>query len=688
MSIAVGSSFLRGLAGRLRDVFPEGRRLPDDVWRRRHRGVLILLWLHAIGITTFGLARGYAVDHTLLEAGVVALAALLAGWLPGPRRLRSVIACFGLMTAAALLVHFSGGYIEFHFHFFVMVGLLALYQDWTTFLLAIGYVVVHHGLVGVLDPTSVYNHPAAWTNPWLWAGIHGGFILAMSLVSLVTWRVNERAHELTQVVLDSAGEGIVGVDAQGRATFVNAAAARMLERSVEEMIGQPLGPLVLDPPDPASAPCRLYASLGTDAAVEDVFRTRDGRRVPVEYVSTELRARGTLTGAVVVFKDVSRRQAEQEALRQSEAQLRQAQKMEAVGLLAGGIAHDFNNLLSIIIGRGELLRERIRSAAHQEAVELITITAKRAATLTAQLLAFSRQQVLQPQVFDLVEVVASMATMLRRLIGEHIELKTVAARKPALVRADIAQIQQVILNLVVNARDAMPRGGLLTIEVTDAGGAEPAIMLAVRDNGCGIDEAVQARMFEPFFTTKPAGVGSGLGLATVYGIVKQHGGTIAVESAPGQGATFRVCLPRVEGPVVAVDDRTPSQRAFGNETIMLVEDDADVRALARDILRSHRYTVIEAGSGEEALRLAAATTAPIHLLLTDVIMKGMDGPQLAGCLQAARPGLSVLFMSGYPGDTIARRGTLDERAALLPKPFTVKQLTSAVRDALDRVAVV
>jgi PAS domain S-box-containing protein len=310
----------------------------------------------------------------------------------------------------------------------------------------VGYIVVHHGLVGVLDPTSVYNHPAAWANPWLWAGIHGAFILAMSVVCLITWRLNERAHELTQVVLDSAGEGIVGVDLEGRATFVNAAAARMLERSADELIGQHLGSLALDPPDPPEAACRLYAGLGPEAPspVEDTFRTRSERRFPVEYLSSEIRERGQLTGAVVVFKDVTRRWAEREALSQSEAQLRQAQKMEAIGQLAGGIAHDFNNLLSIIIGRGELLGNRMKSRANQEAVELIVSTARRAATLTGQLLAFSRQQMLQPRALDLIEVVTGMATMLRRLIGEHIELTTVADRAAGLVHADAAQIQQVI----------------------------------------------------------------------------------------------------------------------------------------------------------------------------------------------------------------------------------------------------
>src|SRR5437899_6311800 len=298
----------------------------------------------------------------------------------GPRRLRSVIACFGLMTSSALLVHLSGGYIEFHFHFFVMVGLLALYQDWTTFILAIGYVVVHHGVVGVLDPQSVYNHGAAWAHPWLWAGIHGAFILAMSAVTLTTWRVTETASALTEIVLDSAGEGVVGVDLQGRTTFVNAAAARMLRCSAEDLIGRPLGAVILPPPDPAGAPCRLYANMSVGPApdaAEDFFKSVDGRAFPVEYVSSQIREHGNVEGAVVVFRDVSQRRTAQAALQESEARLRQSQKMDAIGQLAGGIAHDFSNLLTVIIGRGELLRGRLTSSSDRETVSLITETAER-----------------------------------------------------------------------------------------------------------------------------------------------------------------------------------------------------------------------------------------------------------------------------------------------------------------------
>src|SRR6266705_906145 len=416
MNLVPAPSTLRGVGARLRGLVPEGRRLPERVWSRRHRGILVLLWMHAVGIAVF--------------------AAVLAGVLPGPRRLRSVIACFGLMTSSALLVHLSGGYIEFHFHFFVMVGLLALYQDWTTFILAIGYVVVHHGVVGVLDPQSVYNHGAAWAHPWLWAGIHGAFTLAMSAVTLTTWRV-------TEIVLDSAGEGVVGVDLQGRTTFVNAAAARMLRCSAEDLIGRPLGAVILHPPDPAGAPCRLYANMSVGPApdaAEDFFKSVDGRAFPVEYVSSQIREHGNVEGAVVVFRDVSQRRTTQAALQESEARLRQSQKMDAIGQLAGGIAHDFSNLLTVIIGRGELLRGRLTSSSDRETVSLITETAERASILTRQLLAFSRKQVLEPRVLDLGEVVAGMASMLRRLIGEHISFITAIDPNGTPVWGDVAKL--------------------------------------------------------------------------------------------------------------------------------------------------------------------------------------------------------------------------------------------------------
>ena len=666
---------LRALAGHVRDAIPEGRPLADDVWRKRHRGVLVVLWLHAAAIAVFALLRGFAVGHSLLEAAVVAVTALLAGTGRGPRKLRSALACLGLVTSSALLVHISGGYIELHFHFFVMVALMALYQDWATFLLAVGYVVLHHGLVGVLEPHSVYNHPAAWAHPWLWAGIHGAFIMMMSAVVLFTWRLNEAAHARTQLILDSTAEGILGVDLEGRAIFVNVAATRMLGWGVEELMGRPIGPRVSG---------RFPA--GTPGSGEDSFRTKDGRAFPVEYVSSEIREHGTVVGTVVAFKDISERKRAEEKLQEAEAHFRQAQKMDAIGQLAGGIAHDFNNLLTVIIGRGQILRDRLKGEANQRAIGLITSTAQRAATLTQRLLAFSRKQVLQPRVLDLGVVVSGMASMLQRVIGEHIDLVTLGDRALDRVSADPSQIEQVILNLVVNSRDAMPHGGTVTIETRNVEGPEPGVTLVVKDTGCGMDGETRSRMFEPFFTTKGPGHGTGLGLATVYGIVKQHEGTIAVDSAPGAGTTIRITLSRVAAADEVLEDLRvrPRTRPSGYETILLVDDDEGVRQLARDILRMHRYRVVEAASPLHAIALAEAHAGVIDLLVTDVVMPGMSGRELAARLARLRPGMRILYTSGYPGQTIASHGVLDGHAALLRKPFAVETLTGAVRDTLDR----
>src|SRR6266700_3618235 len=374
----------------------------------------------------------------------------------------------------------------------------------------------------------------------------------------------------------------------------------------------------------------------------------------------------------------------QAALQESEARLRQSQKMDAIGQLAGGIAHDFSNLLTVIIGRGELLRGRLTSSSDRETVSLITETAERASILTRQLLAFSRKQVLEPRVLDLGEVVAGMASMLGRLIGEHISFITAIDPNGTPVWGDVAQLEQVILNLAVNARDAMPTGGSLRVAVDTVLGPEPQVILTVRDTGCGMDAATQSRIFEPFFTTKTAGKGTGLGLATVYGIVQQHGGTVGVESAPGRGATFRVVFPRcaIQRPAFVADSSKPG--ASGRETILLVEDEEMLRAVAADSLRVNHYTVLEASSAEDALRLVAVTPARIDLLLTDVVMPGLIGPELADRLRRVRPGLRVLYMSGYPGDgTIGSDDTFIELKPLLVKPFSVGELMTAVRSALE-----
>ena len=372
--------------------------------------------------------------------------------------------------------------------------------------------------------------------------------------------------------------------------------------------------------------------------------------------------------------------------RQLEDQLRHSQKMEAVGRLAGGVAHDFNNLLTIIGGYGRMVLDQLPPAdRHRGSLEMVLNAADRAAVLTSQLLAFSRRQVVQPKVLQLNHVVSNLEKMLRRVIGEHIALKTALDPNLDMVKVDPGQMEQVIMNLAVNARDAMPKGGTLTIETANTGGR--LVRLSVVDTGVGIDTETRSHLFEPFFTTKQRGKGTGLGLSTVYGIVKQHGGEIRVESEPGAGARFDILLPAVdEREDRAASVPAPRARTRGSETVLLVEDEAGVRQLARDVLRASGYRVIEAGGGPEALRLVEGESGRIDLLLTDMIMPLMSGRELAGRVLAARPGTRVIYMSGYTDDVIAYHGDLGPEADFIQKPFGTEVLTRKVREVLDRRA--
>jgi two-component system, cell cycle sensor histidine kinase and response regulator CckA len=393
-------------------------------------------------------------------------------------------------------------------------------------------------------------------------------------------------------------------------------------------------------------------------------------------------------GVIGVATDVSQR-------RRLEDELRQAQKMEAIGRLAGGVAHDFNNLLAAIMGHAELMMRRLDAAhpLHRHA-ESVLKASTRGALLTRQLLAFSRKEVLTPRVLDVHTVIAEMEEMLRRLIGEHIELVIVLGERPVQVRADRGQLEQVIMNLAVNARDAMAAGGLLTIEVASMHQSTEAVAgprnagayvtIVVSDTGCGMDASTAARIFEPFFTTKDQGKGTGLGLSTVYGIVEQSGGHIDVESQPGAGATFTVYLPRVEEDAAAPGGEGPaSTAARGCETVLLAEDEPAVRAMACEALQSHGYAVLEARNGVEALALAQAHRGPLHLLVTDVVMPQMGGGELSRRLLDQRPGLRVLYMSGYTDDAVVRQGIYEATSAFLQKPFSIGAFARKVRETLD-----
>ena len=418
---------------------------------------------------------------------------------------------------------------------------------------------------------------------------------------------------------------------------------------------------------------------------------KDGTIIDVEIASEELRLDGRRARLVVV-DDVTDRARTRAALQRSEEQLRKAQKLDAAGRLASGIAHDFNNLLTAIQGYGELLLRGLDPAdARRRDVEEIRRAADRGALLTRQLLAFGRQQVIRPVAIDLNGVVSGLETLVQRLVGADVQLETVLAPELGRVRMDPGQLEQAIVNLVLNARDAMPRGGTLTIETTErqvaprgrASRGGRYVVLAVSDSGVGMDEETQAHLFEPFFTTKPQPQGIGLGLAIVNGIVKRAGGVIRVASEPGAGTTVRLYLPRLEDVIEPLADDAAAGTLSGLETILLVEDERAVRELLRKVLTAHGYTVIEARHGRDALLELERHGGAIHLLITDVVMPEMGGPELAERMLALRPDMRVLYMSGYTNDEVLQKGIDGRALAFIQKPFASDEFLRKVRQVLD-----
>ena len=510
----------------------------------------------------------------------------------------------------------------------------------------------------------------------------------------------QEALHLTQFCVDHASVGIIRIGAEAQILSVNNEVCRLLGYTSAELCALRIIDIDLNFSIEQWAIQRANLRVRGSRIFESTHQRKDGTLFPVEITNTYLEFQGT--GFTISFvRDISDRRRAEASQAQLEQQVLQLQKMESIGRLAGGVAHDFNNLLTVIQGYCDLIAEELPPAsALLEELEQIRQASQRAAALTGQLLAFSRRQMLIPVVFGLNDLVGNVCRMLERVLGEDITLLTMLEPDLHAIAADPGQIEQVIMNLVINGRDAMPSGGTLMIETSNIeldqyyatthpdSPTGPCVLLMVTDTGYGMDELTQARVFEPFFTTKESAKGTGLGLATVYGIIKQSGGEIVVMSQPGCGTTFQILLPASTGTVseqVAVQASVAA--TGGSETILLAEDDALVRDLVRTVLRNEGYTILEAAHGHAALVLAQQYPGSIDLLLTDVVMPQMSGRELAEQLSQVRQQIKVLYMSGYTDDAVVRHGLLMSRVDLLSKPFSPLKLAAKVREVLDKARV-
>jgi len=632
---------------------------------------VFLTWLGPVGLR---IGRRTAIELALLVGGAVL----------------ATMAIFGSLLPASLLPQAEYPYLLFPF----VIGAAlrfgprgAALLTMTVATLAVGYTVRGGG------PFVMQTVPSTDTALMLYIGI-----LAITGLSLgpATAR-HERAeralrdaNEHLAAVIQSSPLAIYTLDPTSTVRTWNRAAETLYGWPAEEVIGRPLPTVAQDMEDHLRMRDRALRGEAV-RGVEVTRRRKDGASINISLSVAPLHdAAGRVTGMLSIAADLTE-------MRQLEVQYRQAQKMEAVGRLAGGIAHDFNNLLTAIIGTTSLVLEDmgLESRARLD-IQEIEKAAKRAAGLTRQLLIFSRQQVLEPRALDLNALVGNLEKMLHRLIGEDIELRTKPSAALGAVRADPGQIEQAIVNLVVNARDAMPKGGRLTIETADVeldrsyAAAHvpfqpgPYVLLAISDTGVGMDGATKARLFEPFFTTKEPGRGTGLGLATVYGIVKQSGGYVWAYSELGHGTTFKIYLPRVaetpERPESATGTPTPVR---GSETVLVVEDQEEVRKLTKRVLEGRGYAVLAARNGAEALEIVARHPTRIHLMITDVVMPGMNGRELAELACARRRDLKVLYVSGYTGEAVLQHRLLEAGVAFLQKPFTPDALARKTREVLD-----
>lgn len=502
------------------------------------------------------------------------------------------------------------------------------------------------------------------------------------------------AEEKFRGLLESAPDPLVAVNQDGRIVVVNGQAEKTFGYKREELLGQPMDILVVERLREKCSAYRTKFFKGptrppAGTTLELFGLRKDGTEFPVEINLSLLETEEGLWGSAAI-RDLTER-------RKLESQFRQAQKMESIGTLSGGIAHDFNNLLTVILSYSNSLADELRAdTKHQRAAEQIHQAAERGAALTRQMLAFSRQQVFQVRVLNLNDIIRNLLKMLQRIIGEHIEITTTLADDLKPVKADPGQLEQILMNLSVNARDAMPKGGKLTLETSNVvldedfvrlhvgASVGPQVLLTVSDTGTGMDSATQARIFEPFFTTKGPGQGTGLGLAMVYGVVKQSGGSIWVSSKVGLGTTFNIYLPQAQGVSEAPVQKKPQTTLKqGSETILVVEDDPGVRELVCMMLTSKGYTVLTAQHPSDAEAVCQRHSGNIHLLLTDMILPGASGREIAKRVGTLRPGIKVLYMSGYTDDALIRDHGLDESFAFLQKPFSQGSVAAKVREVLD-----
>ena len=723
-------------------------RHTDHIFSR----LMLCQWVAAVAAAALISPKTWAGSQSQLHIHVLA-AVFLGGLItalpvfmalkhPGTVLTRHTVAV-GQMLMSALLIHLTGGRIETHFHIFGSLAILAFYRDWRVLISASAVVYADHLLRGIFWPQSVYG---VMTAP-IWRSLeHAGWVVfevTFLIISIrkslrETLNVAERQAKLENIndtiernVTERTAELTCEVAERRLAeTSLKQSQAQLAKAQRIARLGSWEWDILQNKVSWSDETRRLYGfseqdiGAGMDQCVERVhpddrakvqFALKEALRSGGPYVCDHraLLPDGTIhvlhgLGEVVLdehrqpvriigtTQDITEADRAEAALRRSEEQLRQSQKMEAVGRLAGGVAHDFNNLLTVITCYSSMsLRQMEKGHALRKNTEEIQAAAQRAASLTGQLLAFSRKQVLQPRVIDLNETVHNMEKMLRRLIGEDIELHPLFDPELGHVKADPGQFEQVILNLAVNARDAMPRGGKLTIQTANVSLDQKTrfrnrdlevgdyVMVAITDTGAGMTEEVKAHLFEPFFTTKGVGRGTGLGLATCYGIICQSDGDIRVYSELDCGTTFKIYLSRVDAPTTAVNGSTdPDTLPEGTESVLIVEDEATVRRLAASVLRGAGYQVQEARDAFEALSLIQARQ-PFDLVVTDVIMPKMSGKELYDQIKVIAPRIQVLFMSGYTDDSLAHHGVLGPELCFLEKPFSPAGLARKVREVID-----